>query len=309
MSTQASHPASAIGLVDPGTFAPASPDRAPRGPGAAAADPEVAGLQVPQYLGSRRRRRGTTLAFRVIVPLAILIFWWAATYTGFISSQVLASPTKVVQALHELIQTGQLWTYLGASLRREFFGVVIGVGLGCSLGIFSGLVRLGEDLIDPLMQMHRAVPFLALVPLFIVWFGVGETFKVVLIAVACSGPMYAFTYTGVRNVDKKVIEAAKGFGLKGNALVREVVIPSALPNILMALRVSLGISLTGLIAAEQIGTTAGIGYLVSLAQQYFRNDYMVLCILLYALLGILIDLGMRLVERLAMPWRRLQTVR
>ncbi|MER7127116.1 ABC transporter permease [Micrococcus luteus] len=146
-------------------------------------------------------------------------------------------------------------------------------------------------------------PFLALVPLFISWFGVEETFKVVLIAVAAASPMYAYTYLGVRGVDRKIVEAARGFGLTGFGLAFGVIIPTALPNILMALRICLSVSLTGLIAAEQIGATEGIGYLVTLAQQYYRTDYMVLCIVIYAVLGLLIDLAIRGVERAAMPWR------
>lgn len=276
---------------------------------AAAVDPEVTGLQAPRYLGLRRRRHGTTLAFRIIVPLALLFVWWLGTDIGFISTTVLASPIQVVRAAQQLIQTGQLWVYLEASLRREALGVGLGVAVGLTFGISSGLARLGEDLIDPMMQVLRAVPFLALVPLFISWFGVAEMFKVVLIAVATVGPMYAYTYTAVRNVDRKIIEAARGFGLHGARLVWEVVIPCTLPSLLMALRVSMGISLTGLIAAEQVGTTVGIGYLVSLAEEYFRNDYMVLCILLYAILGLLIDGVMRIVERVLMPWRRYQAVR
>src|SRR5690606_5870590 len=143
-----------------------------------------------------------------------------------------------------------------------------------------------------------------LVPLFIVWFGVGDGFKVILIAFSAWGPMYAYTYTGVRNVDRKVVEAARGFGLSGVALAREVILPSAPPNILMALRISMSISLAGLIAAEGVGATAGIGYLVTLSGQYYRNDYMVLCIVMYAGIGILIDVFTRLLERFAMPWRR-----
>ena len=147
------------------------------------------------------------------------------------------------------------------------------------------------------------MPFLALVPLFISWFGVDEAFKVVLIAVAAVAPMYAYTYLGVRSVDRRVVEAARGFGLRGPRLAVGVIIPGALPSILMALRICMTVSLTGLIAAEQIGTTAGIGYLVTLAQQYYRTDYMVLCIALYAVLGLLIDLVIRVLERVLMPWR------
>ncbi|MEV4180011.1 ABC transporter permease [Streptosporangium canum] len=260
-------------------------------------------LEPPRYLGSRHRRPAVSTAVRVAVPLLLVAAWWYGTGSGAIPSDVLAGPGAVLGALGELVATGQLGDYLLASARRAGLGVLAGGGIGLLLGVVAGLSALGEELIDPTMQMKRAVPFLALVPLFISWFGVEETFKVVLIAVAAAGPMYAYSYLGVRGVDRKTVEAARGFGLTGPRLVLGVVIPTALPNILMALRICLSVSLTGLIAAEQIGATEGIGYLVTLAQQYYRSDYMVLCILIYAVLGLLIDLAIRGVERLAMPWR------
>jgi sulfonate transport system permease protein len=261
-------------------------------------------LRQPRYLGAKPRSRWLSLAVRISVPAGLLAFWWIGTSTGTIDDSVLAAPSEVVQAFRELWRTGQLRDFVFASFKRAGLGIAFGVSIGLVLGVLSGLTRLGEELIDPTMQIQRAVPFLALVPLFIVWFGVDDGFKVILIAFSAGGPMYAYTYTGVRNVDRKVVEAARGFGLKGPRLAFEVIIPSALPNILMALRICLAISLTGLIAAEQIGTTSGIGYLVTLSQTYFRNDYMVLCIVMYAAIGILIDIFTRLLERYAMPWRR-----
>ncbi|MEZ0075592.1 ABC transporter permease [Planotetraspora sp. GP83] len=264
--------------------------------------PDAVGLEPPEYLGSAGRPRTLSIGIRFVVPLLLLAVWWYGSSSGRIPADVLASPGAVVGALRELIATGQLGDFLLASGRRAGLGVLLGAGAGLLLGVASGLSALGEELIDPVMQMKRAVPFLALVPLFISWFGVGETFKIVLIAVAATAPMYAYTYLGVRGVDRKVVEAARGFGLTGIRLAVAVVLPSALPNILMALRICLSVSLTGLIAAEQIGATEGIGYLVTLAQQYYRSDYMVLCIAIYALLGLTFDLLIRGVERLAMPW-------
>ncbi|GAA2878998.1 ABC transporter permease [Streptosporangium fragile] len=260
-------------------------------------------LETPRYLGARRRRPAVSAAVRILVPLLLLVSWWYGTSSGAIPPDVLAGPGAVAGALGELVATGQLGDYLLASAHRAGLGVLAGGGIGLLLGVVAGLSALGEELIDPTMQMKRAVPFLALVPLFISWFGVEETFKVVLIAVAAAGPMYAYSYLGVRGVDRKTVEAARGFGLGGVRLAVGVIIPTALPNILMALRICLSVSLTGLIAAEQIGATEGIGYLVTLAQQYYRSDYMVLCILIYAVLGLVIDLLIRGVERLAMPWR------
>ncbi|WP_433443608.1 ABC transporter permease [Nonomuraea sp. CA-141351] len=261
-------------------------------------------LETPRYLGSRRRAPVLSAGVRISVPLLLLIAWWYGSSSGRIPPDVLAAPSSVVGALRELIATGQLTDYLLASAHRAGLGVLVGGGIGLLLGAAAGISALGEELVDPTMQMMRAVPFLALVPLFISWFGVNETFKIVLIAVSAAIPMYTYTYLGVRNVDRKVVEAARGFGLRGHRLALGVIIPSALPNILMALRICLSVSLTGLIAAEQIGATEGIGYLVTLAQQYFRPDYMVLCILIYAGLGLIFDGAIRLAERLAMPWRR-----
>jgi sulfonate transport system permease protein len=260
-------------------------------------------LVTPRFLGQRRRSRWSSTLLRMSVPLALLMEWQTASSTGVLDPQVLASPSSVVGALRELATSGQLVDFLTASATRAAIGVSLGIVAGLVLGVLSGASALGEDLIDPSMQMYRAVPFLALVPLLLSWCGVGELFKIVLIAVSAVAPMYAYTYLGVRGVDRLVVEAARGFGLSGFRLVWEVILPCARPNLLMALRICLSVSLTGLIAAEQIGTTEGIGYLVSLSQQYFRSDYMVLCILLYAALGVLIDAAIRLLEHLALPWR------
>lgn len=266
-------------------------------------------LEKPAFCGTRERARARSVATRVAIPAVLLTAWAYGTASGLVPSDVLASPKQVLQALLELHHSGQLRTFLGASLSRAGMGVTLGVSTGMALGTASGLAVLGEELIDPMMQMVRAVPFLALVPLLISWFGVDEKFKVVLIAVASAFPMYAHSYLGVRGVDRKVVEAAHGFGLRGWGLLSKVILPAALPNLLMALRLCLAISVVGLIAAEQVGTTQGIGYLVLLAKQYYRTDYMLLCILLYASLGLVFDLLIRLLERYTMPWRRRGSVR
>jgi len=266
-------------------------------------------LERPRFLGVRPRSNTWSLVLRATVPIVLLLGWWLGTSSGRIPSSVLASPAEVVAAFVELEQTGQLKAFLLASLSRAALGVGLGVSLGLLLGVGAGLSALGEELIDPTMQMLRAVPFLALVPLFISWFGIDETFKVVLIAAASAFPMYAYSYLGVRGVDRKVVEAARSFGLHGASLLFRVILPSALPNLLMALRICLAISVVGLIAAEQVGTTEGIGYLVLLAKQYYRTDYMVLCLVLYAGLGLLFDGFIRVLERYSMPWRRHSAVR
>jgi sulfonate transport system permease protein len=271
--------------------------------------PPPNGLERPRFLGVRPRSRRLSLTLRVLVPALLAFSWWLGARLGILSENVLASPAQVLGAVLELYASGQLTEFLGASLSRAGLGVLLGVSVGLTLGVFTGLSAWVEDLIDPTLQMLRTIPFLALVPLFISWFGIDENFKIALIASASAFPMYAYSYLGVRSVDRKVLEAARSFGLRGFQLVRVVVLPSALPNLLMALRICLSISVVGLIAAEQVGTTKGIGYLVLLAKQYYRQDYMVLCIVLYATLGLCFDGFIRLLERVTMPWRRHSTVR
>jgi sulfonate transport system permease protein len=260
-------------------------------------------LEKPAFLGDRLRSPRSSAAVRASVPVFLVFAWWWSTRSGTLPNSVLASPVEVWNALVELQQTGQLGAFLRASVSRAGLGVGLGVAAGLSLGVVSGLSTLGEELVDPTMQMLRAVPFLAVVPLYISWFGIDERFKIVLIATSSAFPMYAYTYLGVRSVDRKVVEAARGFGLRRWGLLFQVILPGALPSILMALRICLAISVIGLIAAEQVGTTEGIGYLVLLAKQYYRQDYMVLCIVLYAVLGLIFDLFIRTLERFAMPWR------
>ncbi|WP_028925022.1 ABC transporter permease subunit [Pseudonocardia acaciae] len=266
-------------------------------------------LTAPRARTRARRPGWLASALRFLLPLLLFAGWWLASAAGAISPRVLAGPPKVWEAFTELVRGGQLVEFAAASLARAALGLALGVGTGLVLGLVSGLAALGEELVDSTMQIVRAVPFLALAPLFIAWFGIDDLYKVLLIAVATVAPMYAYTYLGVRGVDRKMVEAARGFGLAGPRLVAEVILPSAMPGVLMALRVCLAISITALIAAEQVGTTVGIGYLVTLAQEYNRTDYMVLCIVLYALLGLVFDGVVRILERVALPWRARVAIR
>ncbi|MEV6066636.1 ABC transporter permease [Nocardia sp. NPDC052001] len=277
-------------------------------PPAAAVRPEPV-LAPPRSRIERRRPAWLSVPLRFLLPALIFAAWWIGSATGAIEPQVIAGPPKVWSAFTELASSGQLADFAWASFVRAAAGVGLGVGAGLILGLAAGLSSLGEEVVDSTMQIVRAVPFLALAPLFIAWFGIDELYKVLLIAVATVAPMYAYTYLGVRNVDRKMVEAARSFGLRGPRLVLEVILPSALPGILMALRVCLSISITGLIAAEQVGTREGVGYLVSLAQEYNRTDYMVLCVVLYAVLGLVFDGAVRIVEKVAMPWRKQVAIR
>jgi sulfonate transport system permease protein len=290
--------------------APVAPGPAPaEAAEAAAPEPETGHLHRPAFVGTEHRPRWRSLSVRIGIPVLLFGLWWWATTTGAVDPAILASPGEVLAAFTEMLGTGQLVEFVAASALRILLGVGLGVTVGLVLGLVSGLTALGEESVDPTMQMLRAVPFLALGPLLIAWFGIDELSKIVLIATSSAFPMYGYTFLAVRNVDRKMIEAARGFGLHGRRLVTEVILPTALPSILMALRICLAISGIALIAAESVNTTEGIGYLVLLAKQYARTDYNLLCIVLYAVLGLLFDGFVRLLEHGLMPWRRHSVVR
>jgi len=188
-------------------------------------------------------------------------------------------------------------------------GLAIGGGIGLVLGITVGLFALGEELLDSFLQAFRLVPFPAVLFLFIVWFGIGETPKILLIALATLFPMYLNASNGVRNVDRRVVEGAESFGLKGHRLIRQVILPLSLPSILTGLRFAAGISIIALVFAESINANKGIGYLALQAQSFNETSVLVVVIIVYAILGIFVDLLVRLLERRLMPWRGQLAVR
>ena len=260
-----------------------------------------------------RQHKGLSARFsfarRALGPLAIVVVWAIATSAGWIDPSILPSPPALAEGFQRLWIEQDLPHQVGISLIRALAGGAVGVLFGMLLGVAAGLSRLGEELFDAMLQMLRTIPFLALVPLFIVWFGIGETPKLLLIALATMFPMYLNSYAGVRNVDRKVIEAVRSFGLNGRRLVQEVVLPLALSQILTGLRFSLGVSVLVLIAAEQINASAGLGYLLNSAQTYQQVDVILICIAIYAALGLGADLVVRLLERVLMPWRANVAVR
>ncbi|MFE9868601.1 ABC transporter permease [Streptomyces sp. NPDC005506] len=261
------------------------------------------GLVTPRPQLRKARSRPYAVTVRALGPASLLALWWAASATGLLTPDVLASPTEVLRAVGELWGNGQLSDALTTSLTRSGLGLLIGLAAGLTLGITTGFTRLGDELLDSSLQTLRTIPFLSLVPLFMVWFGINETAKILLIAVATTFPMYVSTSSGVRNTDPELIEAMRSFGMGRLALVREVVLPGALPSLLAGLRLSMTLSVIALIAAEEINATAGIGYLMSQAQSYARTDILAVCILVYGILGLAADIVVRLLERVLMPWR------
>jgi len=199
--------------------------------------------------------------------------------------------------------SGGISRTLWVSFLRIALGLVIGVTIGVVLALVAGLSRQEEVAVDPLMQIKRTIPTLALTPLFIVWFGIGETPKVALIAFASIFPVYLNLYSGIRGVDLRLLEGARSFGLSRAELVFHVILPGALPSLLVGLRYSLSVAILVLVVAEQINASAGLGYLINNARDFMRTDIIVVCLMIYAGLGLTADALVRAVEGRALAWR------
>lgn len=236
------------------------------------------------------------------IPVLILIVWQALGSIGLISDRTLPSPTAVFQAGWELIMNGKLIEAIGISTWRAFIGFAIGGLLGFIFGLLNGVLPLSEKLTDSTIQMIRNVPHLAMIPLVIAWFGIGEEGRIFLVALGVLFPIYINTLHGIRSVDPSLIEMGKVYGLRGWPLYRKVILPGALPSILIGFRFALGIMWLTLIVAETIAANSGIGYMAMNAREFFQLDVVVLSILLYAVLGKLSDLLAKGFERRWLKW-------
>ena len=236
-------------------------------------------------------------------PLVLLAVWELGSRTGLIPARILAAPSTVLVTLWSMILSGELPSNLLVSFGRAAAGLAIGLAIGTGLGLVAGLSKPGEAAVDPIMQIKRTIPVVALTPLFIVWFGIGETPKIALIAFATIFPVYLNLYAGIRGVDVRLVDAAKSFGLSRVDIVWHVVLPGALPAFFTGLRYALSIAIIMLVIAEQINATAGLGYLINNARDFMRTDIIVVCLLVYAVLGLLADAVVRLLEKASLAWR------
>ncbi|MFI1920177.1 ABC transporter permease [Nocardia sp. NPDC020380] len=241
---------------------------------------------------------------RLVSPVVLVVIWQLAGATGVLPERLLASPLTVVQTAVDLVRDGTLTSAIRVSLQRAALGFVIGAVAGVALALVSGLSRVGEILLDPILQMLRTLPFYGLIPLFILWFGIGELPKVVLVAFGVAIPLYLNTFAGIRSVDGKLAELAQVQQLGKLALIRHIVLPGALPQALVGLRQSLGVAWLALIVAEQVNADAGLGYMINNAREFLRTDIIVVGLLVYSVLGLLTDAFVRLIERRALSWRR-----
>jgi sulfonate transport system permease protein len=236
------------------------------------------------------------------LPVLLLAAWQVAAHVGLLSSRVLPEPLAVLKAFVSLSASGELWHHLGVSLWRAAIGFGLGAGLGLVLGLLNGSSRRAALLLDTTLQMVRNIPALALIPLVILWFGIDEAAKQFLLATGVFFPIYLNTFHGIRSVDTGLVEMARSYGLSGWPLYRDVILPGALPSILVGFRFALGLVWVLLIVAETISSQDGIGYMTMNAREFLQTDVVLVGILLYALLGKAADWSARGLERYFLRW-------
>jgi sulfonate transport system permease protein len=237
-----------------------------------------------------------------LVPVLILVVWQLLSSAGLIAARVLPAPLSVAEAGWKLLTERDLLADVAVSAQRAAVGLLIGGSIGFLLGLINGFFPWGARLLDSSVQMGRNIPHLALIPLVILWFGIGETARIFLVAIGVAFPIYINTYHGVRSVDAGLIEMSKTYGLSTWQMFRQVILPGALPSILVGLRYALGIMWLTLIVAETIAATSGIGYVTMNAREFLQTDVLVVGILLYALLGKAADVAARGLERQLLAW-------
>ncbi|GAA3883780.1 ABC transporter permease [Streptomyces lacrimifluminis] len=263
---------------------------------------ETGGSQV------RRRRRlspGKRLpAAPIVGPALVLALWAAASAAGQLDPAAIPAPWTVLRTGVHLWTDGTLPNDILTSLRRAASGFAIGLVAGVLLALAAGLSRVGEALIDGTVQLNRAIPALGLIPLFILWLGIGETFKVAIIAIVVYIPIYLNTHAALSGIDSRFVELAEVQGLSRFQFVRQIVVPGALPGFFVGLRLGVTGSWLGLVVLEQINATSGLGYMMFQAQNYGQSDVILVGLVVYGIFGLVSDSTVRLFERRVLSWRR-----
>lgn len=272
---------------------------------ATASRPVVA--TAPEDVRPTRRRLGPGAPIRfggLIGIAALLAAWVVGSATGLLDPRTLTEPWTVVETAGTLVENGRLQESLLTSGIRAALGLGLGVVVGTVLALVSGLSRIGESLIDGPIQVKRSIPTLALIPLLILWLGIGEPMKVITIALAVFVPVYIHTHNGLRSIEGRYAELAETLGVTRGEFVRHVVLPGAMPGFLLGMRFAVTSSLLALVVVEVINATSGIGHMITLASNYGQTDIIVVGLVVYALLGVTADAIVRFIERKALSWRR-----
>ena len=240
----------------------------------------------------------------LIGPVLVVALWQLASMLGWLSPKTLAAPSTAVVTGYELVTDGVLVDHFLASAKRAYLGLGIGMTIGLVLALMAGLSRAGEATIDGLVQIKRAIPTLALIPLGILWLGIGEAMKIAIITLSVLIPIYINTHAGLRSIDIRYVELARTVGLTHAEFVRRVALPGAMPGFFTGLRLAVTTCWTSLVVLEQINTTEGIGYLMSRARDYGETDVIVVGLVIYAMLGLGSDLLVRFCERKTLSYRK-----
>jgi sulfonate transport system permease protein len=279
--------------------------RSATGPSPAAQGREVfvtAGARRDSVLDTWRRRLSWPLGIYT-TPVAILIVWEVLAVAGVLGPTYAPAPTAIARTAGHLWQQGVLGPDLEISLRRAAVGFVLGLSLGIVTGVIGGLLRSGEHLFNGIVQIFNTIPILAILPVMIVFFGIGEEPKVLIIAFGAFVPMYLNLFAAIRGVDQRLIEMAQTTGAGRRRLVSRVLFPGAMPGFLVGLRFSLAYSILGLVAAETVNANSGIGYLITNGQTYLQTNQVFVGLVIYSILGLFADQLVRVLERVLLRWR------
>jgi taurine transport system permease protein len=268
--------------------------------------PAVASETLARDPARRFRRPMSTRWISGLTLITLLVLWWVVTASGLVEPLFLPSPSAVLQKGWLLATSGYmdatLWQHLGASLGRIGLGLLLAVLTAVPVGIAIGSSRIARGVLDPLIEFYRPIPPLAYLPLIVIWCGIGELSKVLLIYLAIFAPIAIATATGVRTVDPAKVRAAQSLGATPAQLIRHVILPSALPDILTGIRIGLGVGWSTLVAAELIAATSGLGFMVQSAAQFLVTDVVVLGILVIALIAFAMEMSLRALQRKLVPW-------
>ncbi|MEK3797279.1 ABC transporter permease [Peribacillus sp. FSL H8-0477] len=252
---------------------------------------------------SKKPQSNRRLLLGSILPVTLVVLWEAASKMGLIEAHLLPAPSVIIASLYQMVLEGTLWGHLGSTLTRVFAGFFIGTLAAIIVGSLVGYLKIFEELVDPIIQALRSIPSLAWVPLFILWMGIGETSKVTLIAVGVFFPVYLNMVAGIRGVDRKLIEVGKIYGFTSFQIVRRIILPASLPSFLTGIRSGLGLGWMFVVAAEIMGASKGLGYLLIVGQNTYSPDTIIGSILLFAILGKLTDWFLKMIEERSLRWQ------
>lgn len=236
-------------------------------------------------------------------PVILLVVWEILAQAGVLGPTYAPAPTEIVSTTAELWRDGVLGPDLLISLQRAGIGLAIGLSVGIVTGVLGGFLRSGEYLFNGLAQILNTIPLLAVLPLMVVWFGIDELTKVLLIAFGAGVPMYLNLFAAIRGVDQRLIEMARTTGAGKWRVVTRVLVPGALPGFLVGLRFSLAYSILGLVAAETVNADSGLGFLITQAQTYLQTNKVFVGLVIYSILGLIADQLVRTLERVLLRWR------